>query len=107
MGTRLCSEPAGQPGPDSCRGTCLDKVFLGTSGCLPVVGGGGGAGADAPEGLLPWDQLALSLVLSNPGSLSVGGRPPGSGVICPFLPQRSLTKEMGRGQRCPPLGDRR
>lgn len=44
MGTRLCSEPTGQPGPDSCRGTCLDKVFLGPSGCLPVVGGGGGRG---------------------------------------------------------------
>lgn len=44
MGTRLCSEPTGQPGPDSCRGTCLDKVFLGPSGCLPVVGGGGGGG---------------------------------------------------------------
>lgn len=106
MGTRLCSEPAGQPGPDSCRGTPWTRCFWDPQAAY-LWWGAAGAGADVPEGLLPWDQLALSLVLSNPGSLSVGGRPPGSGVICPFLPQRSLTKEMGRGQRCPPLGDRR
>lgn len=106
MGTRLCSEPTGQPGPDSCRGTCLDKVFLGPSGCLPVVGGGGGGGRCAGGAAAVGSASTLSGSL-QPWRSECRGEAPWLWVICPFLPQRSLTKEMGRGQRCPPLGDSR
>lgn len=44
MGTRLCSEPAGQPGPDSCRGTPWTRCFWDPQAAYLWWGAAGGGG---------------------------------------------------------------
>lgn len=106
MGTRLCSEPTGQPGPDSCRGTPWTRCFWDPQAAYLWWGAAGGGGRCAGG------AAAVGSASTQSGSLQpwrseCRGEAPWLWVICPFLPQRSLTKEMGRGQRCPPLGDSR